>query len=96
LSEDLPLIDNEFLPRVGFLQMYNAPLERWTMLGQTGGVRKSFVLWTAPSIRVAQTHVIDLVGLHALAVRRFDREGGQRVHSISAGTAIRAASAPGF
>lgn len=46
-------------------------------------------------IRVAQTQVIDLVGLHALAVRRFDREGGQRVHSISAGTAIRAATASG-
>lgn len=46
-------------------------------------------------ITVAQTRVIDLVGLHALAIRRFDRDQGRRVHSISAGTAIRAATATG-
>ena len=46
-------------------------------------------------ITVAQTRVIDLVGWHALAIRRFDRDQGRRVHSISAGTAIRAATATG-
>jgi serine/threonine-protein kinase HipA len=46
-------------------------------------------------ITVAQTQVIDLVGLHAVAIRRFDRDQGLRVHCISAGTAIRAATASG-
>ena len=46
-------------------------------------------------IRVAQTQVIRLVGANALAIRRFDRAGGQRIHSISAGTAIRAATPAG-
>jgi len=46
-------------------------------------------------ITVAQTQVIQLMGSNALAVRRFDRDGGQRIHSISAGTAIRAATASG-
>ena len=46
-------------------------------------------------ITVAQTQVIALAGLHAVAIRRFDRERGLRVHSISAGTAIRAATASG-
>ena len=46
-------------------------------------------------ITVAQTQVIALAGVNALAVRRFDREQGRRIHSISAGTAIRAATASG-
>ena len=46
-------------------------------------------------INVAQTQVIALGGLHAVAIRRFDRDQGLRVHSISAGTAIRAATASG-
>jgi serine/threonine-protein kinase HipA len=46
-------------------------------------------------ITVAQTQVIQLMDSNALAVRRFDRDGGQRIHSISAGTAIRAATASG-
>jgi serine/threonine-protein kinase HipA len=46
-------------------------------------------------ICVAQTQVIRLVAANALAIRRFDRVGGQRIHSISAGTAIRAATAAG-
>ncbi len=46
-------------------------------------------------ITVAETHVIRLVGANAVAVRRFDREPGRRIHSISAGTAIRAATASG-
>jgi serine/threonine-protein kinase HipA len=46
-------------------------------------------------ITVAQTQVIRLTGANAIAIRRFDREGDLRIHSISAGTAIRAATAPG-
>lgn len=46
-------------------------------------------------IRVAETHVIPLRGHNAVAVRRFDRSGAQRIHGISAGTALRAAVAPG-
>ena len=46
-------------------------------------------------ITVAETQRIPLAGLNALAVRRFDRDGARRIHSISAGTAIRAATAPG-
>jgi serine/threonine-protein kinase HipA len=46
-------------------------------------------------ITVAETQVIRLTGANAIAVRRFDREQGRRVHSISAGTAIRAATASG-
>jgi serine/threonine-protein kinase HipA len=46
-------------------------------------------------ITVARTQVIHLAGANAVAVRRFDREQGLRIHSISAGTAIRAATASG-
>jgi serine/threonine-protein kinase HipA len=46
-------------------------------------------------ITVAKTQVIHLAGENAVAVRRFDREQGMRIHSISAGTAIRAATASG-
>jgi serine/threonine-protein kinase HipA len=46
-------------------------------------------------ITVAKTKIIPLVGLNAVAIRRFDRERGRRIHSISAGTAIRAATLPG-
>ncbi len=46
-------------------------------------------------IHVAQTQVIRLADANAIAVRRFDREQDRRIHSISAGTAIRAAAAAG-
>jgi serine/threonine-protein kinase HipA len=46
-------------------------------------------------ITVAQTQVIPLVGFNAVAIRRFDRVNGRRIHSISAGTAIRAATTAG-
>ena len=46
-------------------------------------------------ITVAKTQVIPLAGANALAIRRFDRERSRRIHSISAGTAIRAATASG-
>ena len=46
-------------------------------------------------ICIAQTQVIHLVAANAVAIRRFDRVNGKRIHSISAGTAIRAATAAG-
>lgn len=46
-------------------------------------------------ISVAQTQVIALEGANAIAIRRFDRAGTHRIHSISAGTAIRAATPAG-
>ena len=46
-------------------------------------------------INVAETQVIRLADANAIAIRRFDREQHRRIHSISAGTAIRAATASG-
>lgn len=46
-------------------------------------------------ITVARTQVIRLAGANAVAIRRFDREPGRRIHSLSAGTAIRAATPSG-
>ncbi len=46
-------------------------------------------------ITVAETQLIRLADGNAIAIRRFDREQGKRIHSISAGTAIRAATASG-
>ena len=46
-------------------------------------------------ITVAQTQVIRLADTNAIAVRRFDRQQDRRIHSISAGTAIRAATGSG-
>ncbi len=48
-------------------------------------------------IRVAKTQAIRLVDGHAVAIRRFDREAGSRVHSLSANVALRAAAEnPGY
>lgn len=46
-------------------------------------------------ISTVATQVVALKGQNAVAVRRFDREHGRRIHCISAGTAIRAATAAG-
>lgn len=46
-------------------------------------------------IHVAETRIIALIGAHAIAIRRFDRHSGTRVHCISAGTAIRAVTPAG-
>ena len=46
-------------------------------------------------ITVAETQLIRLAGAHAVAIRRFDRRGGRRIHALSAGTALRAATASG-
>jgi serine/threonine-protein kinase HipA len=50
----------------------------------------SMTLASQAGITVAETRVLPLVAEHALAVRRFDRNGAQRIHCISAGTALRA------
>jgi serine/threonine-protein kinase HipA len=42
-------------------------------------------------IRTAQTMPVRLTHGHALAIKRFDRNGGQRLHSLSACVALRAA-----
>lgn len=55
----------------------------------------TMTLATGAGITVAETRLIHLAGASAIAVRRFDREHGRRIHSISAGTAIRAATASG-
>lgn len=55
----------------------------------------TMTLASRAGITVAQTQVVLLTGTNALAVRRFDREQRRRIHSISAGTAIRAATATG-
>jgi len=41
-------------------------------------------------IRAAETRVVNLAGEHAIVVRRFDRAGKTRLHSLSAGTVLRA------
>ena len=46
-------------------------------------------------IHVAETQIVSLNGTNALAIKRFDRDHCYRIHCISAGTAIRAASAQG-
>ena len=46
-------------------------------------------------IAVAETRVLALAGEHALAVRRYDRDGARRIHCISAGTALRAQTVAG-
>ncbi|HSI60225.1 MAG TPA: HipA domain-containing protein [Ideonella sp.] len=55
----------------------------------------SMTLALAAGITVAETRVIALAGENALAVRRFDREAGRRIHCLSAGTALRALAAEG-
>jgi serine/threonine-protein kinase HipA len=42
-------------------------------------------------IRTAQTQPVRLTHGHAVAIKRFDRAGALRLHSLSAGTALRAA-----
>ena len=56
----------------------------------------SMTLAQRAGITVASTQVICLRSFNALAIRRFDRAHGRRIHSISAGTAIRAATPAGM
>ena len=46
-------------------------------------------------IRVAQTQVVRLAGEHALAVLRYDRRGTERIHCLSAATALYAEAVDG-
>ena len=55
----------------------------------------SMTLAAQAGIRVAETRVVPLAGEHALAVRRYDRAGTQRIHCISAATALRAQTVAG-
>ena len=55
----------------------------------------SMTLAAQAGIRVAQTQIVALAGEHALAVRRYDRNGAQRIHCICAGTALRAQTLAG-
>jgi serine/threonine-protein kinase HipA len=55
----------------------------------------SMTLARQAGITTADTRVIPLLGENALAIRRYDRVAGRRIHCLSAGTALRAAAAPG-
>jgi serine/threonine-protein kinase HipA len=55
----------------------------------------SMTLAAKASIRVAPTRPVRLIHGHALAVKRFDRAGARRLHSLSARVALQAA-AEGF
>ncbi len=46
-------------------------------------------------INVAQSRIIKMKAENAIAIKRFDRAAGQRIHSISASTLIRAATPAG-
>lgn len=54
----------------------------------------TMVLASRAGIRVATTMPVRLVHGHAVAVKRFDREGALRVHCLSAAVALRAAAEP--
>lgn len=51
----------------------------------------SMTLAAAAGIRVAATRAVPLARGHAVAVQRFDRDGGRRLHALSAHVALRAA-----
>jgi serine/threonine-protein kinase HipA len=52
----------------------------------------SMTLASKARIRVARTQAIRLVDGHAVAIKRFDRAGGRRLHVLSANVALKAAS----
>ena len=52
----------------------------------------SMLLAQRAAIRVAQTQAVRLIHGHAVAIRRFDREHGARLHCLSASVALRAAA----
>jgi serine/threonine-protein kinase HipA len=55
----------------------------------------SMTLAAEAGIRVALTMPVPLMGETALAVKRFDRREGLRIHCLSAGTVLRAVAAAG-
>jgi serine/threonine-protein kinase HipA len=52
----------------------------------------SMLLAQQANIRVAQTRAVRLTHGHAVAIKRFDRERGSRLHCLSASVALRAAA----
>jgi serine/threonine-protein kinase HipA len=52
----------------------------------------SMTLAARAGIRVAETRAIRLVDGHAVAVRRFDRDGARRLHALTANVALKAAA----
>jgi serine/threonine-protein kinase HipA len=52
----------------------------------------TMTLATQAKIKTARTQAVRLTDGHALAIRRFDREAGRRVHSLTAYVALRAAA----
>jgi serine/threonine-protein kinase HipA len=52
----------------------------------------AMTLASQAKIRVAETKPIKLVDGHAVAIKRFDRKGGTRLHCLSAHVALRAAA----
>jgi serine/threonine-protein kinase HipA len=52
----------------------------------------TMTLATKAAIRVAETMPVRLIDGHAVAIRRFDRSGNRRVHSLSAKVALQAAA----
>ncbi len=89
----MPLIDSEFLPIEGETAagaVDDARPDRW-------GERVIRFLEKPPrlsvmaGIRVAETRPIALQTGHALAVKRFDRVAGRRIHAVSAKVALKAA-----
>jgi serine/threonine-protein kinase HipA len=55
----------------------------------------SMTLAAKAGIRVAQTQPLRLAAEHALLVKRYDRAGMQRIHCLSAGTALHAEAIDG-
>src|SRR3990170_4407920 len=52
----------------------------------------SMLLAQRAAIRVAQTQAVRLIHGHAVAIKRFDRDHGARLHCLSASVALRAAA----
>jgi serine/threonine-protein kinase HipA len=52
----------------------------------------SMLLAQQANIRVAQTRAVRITDGHAVAIKRFDRERGNRLHCLSASVALRAAA----
>ncbi len=72
--------------------------EQWVVKFSEGDVidtplveHAAMTLATQAGIRCAPTRPIRLMDGHAVAVKRFDREGGRRIHAMSALVALRAA-----
>jgi serine/threonine-protein kinase HipA len=72
--------------------------EQWVMKFSDGDAtdaplieHAAMTLAAKAAIRVAPTKAVRLTHGHAIAVKRFDREAGLRVHAVSAGVALRAA-----